>query len=84
MKIKFTTQMDEAINSLIPISTVSLNKKVLFFLEEGYQPDDLGYLQKNNKYVKILENGVSIVDKSAVWKDGIVIDKNINLLHVDG
>ena len=83
MKVKLTTKLDKAIDSLIPVSPVSLNKKVLFFLEEGFIPDEYGYLHKHNKYVKILENGVSIIDKSKIWKNGVAIDENIHLLHID-
>lgn len=83
MKVKLTTKLDKAINSLTPSYPVSLNKKVSFFLEEGYQPDELGYLHKNNRYIKLIENGIAIVNKDKIWKNGVVIDKNIHLLHID-
>lgn len=83
MKVKLNTKLDKAIDSLIPVSPINLNKKVLFFLEEGYTPDELGYLHKNNNYIKILESGISIANKNKIWKDGVVIDENVHLLHVD-
>ena len=83
MKVILTTKLDKAIDSLTPSYPVSLNKKVSFFLEEGYKPDDLGYLHKNNKYLKLVENGVVIVNKDKIWKNGVVINSNVNLLHID-
>lgn len=83
MKVKLRTNLDKAIDSLIPVSPINLNKKVLFFLEEGYTPDELGYLQKNGNYIRIVENGISITNKNKIWKDGVAINSNMHLLHID-
>ena len=70
-------------NNLIQSFPVSLNEKVLFFLGKGYTPDKCGYLQKRNHYVKILENGITIVNKNRIWNSkGIAIKDNTELLHI--
>lgn len=83
MRLKLTTKLDKTIDSLTPVSPVSLNKSVVFFLKEGYTPDELGYLHKNDKYIKVLEKGITIVPKNKIWKNGVVIDRDICLLHID-
>lgn len=70
-------------NNLVQSFPVSLNETVMFFLEKGFKPDEYGYLQKRNNYVKIVENGVSIVNKKKLWDSrGNVIDHNTVLLHI--
>lgn len=83
MKVNINTKLNKAIDSLIPVSPISLNKKVLFFLEEGFTPDELGYLHKGDKYIRIVENGITLTNKNKIWKDGVVIDSNMHLLHID-
>lgn len=83
MKVKIITELDRNIEDLNTISPLNLNEKVLFFLEKGFKPDKYGYLCKKNKYIRVLENGISIVNKDAVWKNGIVINENIELLHIE-
>lgn len=70
-------------SNLIESFPISLNETVMFFMEKGYEPDKYGYLCKRNKYIKIVENGVSIVDKSKLWdKKGVAINENVVLLHI--
>lgn len=70
-------------SNLIESFPVSLNEAVVFFMEKGYTPDKYGYLCKRNKYVKIVESGFSIVDKSKLWNErGVAIKDNIVLLHI--
>ena len=70
-------------SNLIETSPISLNKTVMFFVEKGYTPDAYGYLHKNNKYVKLVENGFVIVNKNKLWNNnGIVLDKDAVLLHI--
>lgn len=83
MKVKLTTKLDKAIDSLTPISPLQLNKKVLFFLGEGFTPDELGYLHKGNKYIKVNSSSVSITEKSKIWNKGVMINENVELLHID-
>lgn len=83
MKVNINNKLNKAIDSLIPVSPISLNKKVVFFLEEGFTPDELGYLHKGDKYIRIIKNGITITNKDKVWKDGVVIDSSMNLLHID-
>lgn len=76
MKFKITTNFDD-LNTIQPLS---INEKVVFFLEKGFKPDDLGYLCKNNKYIKLNENSISLIDKNKVWDQGIA--KDISILHI--
>lgn len=76
MKVKITTNFDD-LNIVYPLS---INEKVVYFLEKGFEPDDLGYLCKRNKYIKLNENSVSLIDKNKVWDQGIA--KDISLLHI--
>lgn len=70
-------------SNLIESFPVSLNETVMFFMEKGYTPDKYGYLCKGNKYIKLLENGFSIVNKNKLWnKNGVTIDDSIVLLHI--
>ncbi len=70
-------------SNLIESFPVSLNEAVMFFMEKGYTPDKYGYLCKRNRYIKLVENGYAIVDKSKLWtKKGVAIDDKIVLLHI--
>ena len=70
-------------SNLVQSFPISLNEAVLFFMEKGYEPDKYGYLQKRNKYVKILENGYALVDKRKLWNDkGVALNENVVLLHI--
>lgn len=80
MRVKITTKIDKNLNELESISPLSVNKKIVYFLEKGFKPDDLGYLHKGNKYIKLEENAVKIVNKRDIWTNGIA--KNVNILHI--
>lgn len=70
-------------NNLVQSFPVSLNETVMFFLKKGFKPDKYGYLQKRDNYVKIVENGISLVNKNRLWDSkGDAIDKDTVLLHI--
>lgn len=82
MKLNITTKLDRNIEDLNTVSPLLINEKVVFFLEKGYEPDEYGYLHKGDNYIKLLKEGIRIINKRDVWKNGI-IKEDIELLHVD-
>lgn len=82
MKVNITTKLDRNIDDLSITSPLLINEKVVFFLENGYTPDEYGYLHKGDNYIKVLKEGISIINKKDVWVRGIA-KEDIELLHVD-
>lgn len=83
MKVKIITELDRNIDNLNTISPLNFNEKVMFFLEKGFRPDEYGFLNKKGNYVRLLENGISIINKKDLWKNGIAINEEVELLNIE-
>lgn len=79
------TLKEDNINFLYELSAVNnviFSTKVKRLLEKGFVPDSKGYLHRGVTYI-VESNGFYHLTKfNSIWKNGVPVKEDINVLHI--